>query len=238
MSVTKTIIQNSPTRAKIKINADAPVTTGEAGIVIKKAVTIASTPTLTFTVGNNGTATILRSAGTWAGDITTALGGVPQAETLNTTPYGGYFYLDLSVVTALSTSNKKVFTVTSMTDDTVTVQETVAVADAGKASTGIAAYYSDLGWFNVNRSVTLGAASTTPQVNIDSIWCSDEPVGGSHINVKRNSTSILYLSGVTTIQANVFSEYNTYDIDTLITSSSAAGGFIIYELIKVDGFVG
>ncbi len=235
MTVTKTIVQNSPTRCKIKINADAAVTTGQAQIVLKRTVVISGGPTLTFTAGTKGTATITRSSVNWQTDITTALGTIPQprtsAVTGSGTNYGGMFYLDLTGCTALDPSNQKVFTVTGLNNLVATVQENVTVADNAKASTGATAYYSDVGYYQQ----TLGLLADAVKVNISKIVYSVPSAAANNINVIRNGSSVMFLSGMQEIDDVVSTIYSGYDLDTIITGG---GGMIVFELIKATGFVG
>lgn len=230
MAVTKTIVQNSSSRTKIKINADAAVSTGQAWIYINKAVTLTAAGNLTLNAGANGTATIVRAAGTWAGDVATATTGsaVLAGGSYGTSSYGGYLYIDLTSVTGITNvADRKVYTVLSVSGTTATVAEVINSTQSGITNTGIAGYYSDVGFYNQ------GMVPAAVNVAINSIIYSVPSAAANNINVVRNSVSVAYLSGANHVDVQM-PEQGAYDINTII---AGGGGFMIVELVKLNGFV-
>ena len=229
MAVTKVILQNSSTRTKIKINADAAVTTGQAWIYVKKTLGAYGGGNITMTAGANGTATITRTTGFWNAELNTATSGsaVLAAGSFGTSSYGGYLYIDMTGVTLTNTADQKVYTVLSgIGTATVTVAETIASTQAGVVSTGIAQYYSDIGFYNQ----TMAPANVS--VSINSVAYSVPSAAANNINLVRNSVSVAFLSGANHI-ADPMSEQSAYDINPIITGG---GGYVVVELVKLQGF--
>lgn len=214
MAITKTIIQNSNSRTTIKLVATAASDTSTLNL--KAAVTLTSLTNLQFIVGSNGTATITRTGGSWVTDMPTP--AIPGATTANAVQY----YVDCTSTTGANDANKKVFSVIAVTAATITVSEDITVAET-VASTGTTSYKSDVGF--VGQGI-----SGTPKVNIVSVKYS---LGGS-ATITRTST-VLNLFGTWLALNDGFglAENNTVDITTLFNT---AGGTVILELAKIDGF--
>lgn len=232
MAATKVMIQNSATRCKIKISSATTITSPAAKIFLKLSMTalFAAAGNLTLTAGAAGAATITRTTGTWQADLTTAIGTtVPMSGGVGTTPYGGHLYLDLTAVGAITdTAARKVYTIISISGAVATVAEAITTTQAGVSSASATGYYSDVG----GVMQTLGVTASVPEVTINKIAYSVSTAGD--MEIKRGAVSIAYLSGMQELSDIPFTEQPTQDIDTTTTTK---GGFIVYELVKMQGFI-
>ena len=228
MAVTKTIIQNSPSRTTIKISADAAVATGAAQIFMNLTVTASIGTSLTFVAGANGVAKITRQAGSWVTDITTAIGST--AATSGGSAYGGMLQIDTTnTVGVVNASNKRKWTVIGFADTNTSAyvyESEEVVSEVVGSSPTVVAKFSDVG-FN-------GQSWTTPSTYINRLWGSSTSTGV--VQVKRNSANVLYFTTMYTFPGQagfVLTDAPTSDIDTIIT---VAGGFVVYEITKNTGF--
>lgn len=207
MAVTKTILQNSPTRTTIKIIGTAADDTNT--IVLKATVTYTSVGNLTFTAGSNGTGTIVRSTGSWATDIGTITNQV-------------------YVTFTGTTSNNKTFSILSVGgtgNNTITVKEDVT-AEVVTGATTPTGYKSDVGF--------AGQEIGTPKVNINTLKYAMATNTGI-LDIKRNAVQVYYAGGyqLSTLEMTPFTEQNGSDVVVLFTTS---GGTCILELSKISGF--
>lgn len=207
MAITKTILQNSPTRTTIKIIGTAAADTNT--IVLKATVTYTSVGNLTFNAGSNGTGTIVRSTGSWATDIGTITNQV-------------------YVTFTGTTSNNKTFSVISVGgtgNNTITVKEDV-VDEAVTGATTPTGYKSDVGF--------VGQPIGTPKVNINTLKYAMATNTGI-LDIKRNSKQVFYAGGynLQAVEMSPFTEESGSDIVVLFTTS---GGTAIIELSKISGF--
>jgi hypothetical protein len=209
MTATKTIIQNSLNKTRIKFTATAASDT--ITINLKKTVTLASVGTsLTFVAGDNGTGKIVRQAGSWATDFASAPGNkfVTVAGAAIATNNRTYSVLSVST--------------TSNANDTITVLEmTKAEVATGATATS---YESDV--------AMPGQTIATPLVNISGV---QHTLGGS-CTVVRNSVTVAVLFGTWLTlndQSFGFNEQNGSDI---VLATVTAGGTVVIDLAKVSGF--
>lgn len=208
MTATKSIIQNSLTRTRIKFTATAGSDT--ITVNLKKAISLTSTGNITFVAGDNGTGKIVRASGSWATNFTSAPG-------------------NKFVTITSSVSNNSTFSVLSVAstnapNDTIVVME--AVADEAAVAATATAYESDV--------AIPGQTIGTPLVNI----CGFEYSFGTSCTVVRNSVTILNLFGTwwgggEHTRGVGLAEQNGSDI---VITTVTSGGTLVLDLSKVSGF--
>lgn len=164
--------------------------------------------TLTFSATNR---TITRAAGDWTSDF-----GAPIGTNVVITITGGST-LNLKTVAGVITS-ATVITVTQWY--TLTTETSVVVSNVQWSG-----YWSDL--------ATAGQQITAaPQANITKVWYSVSSAGD--VTVTRNSVAVLKLFGHDTLDCFGLAENNGFD--TVVTFNTSAGGTVILEFTKIDGF--
>ena len=123
-----------------------------------------------------------------------------------------------------TTSNNKSVHVKLVDATTITIQDNEVITDEVATTATTSAYYSDLLYTDQFLS--------TPKVNINKVWYSVSSSGD--VTVTRNSVPVLKLFGHDTIEQFGLAENNTSDI--VVTFNTSAGGTIILDISKLEGF--
>lgn len=206
MAITKTRIHSTVNKTAFKITATAAADT--TTLALKTAITVTATGALTY---NAAAGTITRTTGSWLTD------GVAVGSVLTI---------------ATSASNNGIFIVKAVTATVVTIEKNTSSArnylvdetDATPTSVFTGSYKSDF--------LHYGQVMTTPVVNIAELAYSCNAAG--QITVARNSVVTHNLFGSDHALRAPSNEQNTFDI--VVTFVTTAGGTLIIEFSKVDGF--
>ena len=190
MSITKTIISNSPNRTVIKVTATAAADTTTISL---KTAAVPITVSATFDAAAK---TITRAAGSWLDEFPGAALGSVVVITVS-----GGSALNLGTFSGVITSTT-----------IITLNSFYTLVDEGPVSvTNLqwSGYWSDVG--------TPGQIITTPKANITKMWYSVSSAGD--VLVSRNSVAVAKLFGHDTIQDFGMAENNSYDVVVLFEVS-------------------
>lgn len=189
MTITKTVIANSPSRTVVKV-----VATGAETITINmKTAAVPTSATLTFSATAK---TIVRAAGDWTADF-----GAPIGAVVSITISGGST-LNLKTVVGIITATN---TITVNDWYTLTNETSVAVSNSQWSG-----YWSDIAF----PGQQLG---NSPKANITKLWYSLDPAGKA--TIVRNSATVFSLFGYNTLEGFGVAEQNAYSTVVTFTAT-------------------